>query len=54
MVSTYISHQDRVMQAAEVTKATQEKWLKENAEALASSNSFVEANGVPLARHRQF
>lgn len=42
------------MQAAEVTKATQEKWLKENAEALASSNSFVEANGVPLARHRQF
>jgi antitoxin CcdA len=32
----------------------QEKWLKENARALASSNSYVEANGLPLARHRQF
>ena len=32
----------------------QEKWLKENAGALASSNSYVEANGLPLARHRQF
>ena len=32
----------------------QEKWLKENANALASSNSYVEANGLPLARHRQF
>ena len=32
----------------------QEKWLKENASALASSNAYVEANGLPLARHRQF
>ena len=32
----------------------QEKWLKENATALASSNVYVEANGLPLARHRQF
>ena len=32
----------------------QEKWLKENAKALASSNAYVEANGLPLARHRQF
>ncbi|NGX16814.1 type II toxin-antitoxin system CcdA family antitoxin [Wenzhouxiangella sp. XN24] len=32
----------------------QERWLKENATALASSNSYVEANGLPLARHRQF
>ena len=32
----------------------QEKWLKENVRALASSNSYVEANGLPLARHRQF
>lgn len=32
----------------------QEKWLKENASALASSNSYVEVNGLPLARHRQF
>ena len=32
----------------------QEKWLKENARALASSNAYVETNGLPLARHRQF
>ena len=28
----------------------QDKWLKENASALASSNSYVEVNGLPLAR----
>ena len=32
----------------------QENWLKENAEALESSNSYVEANGLSLARHRHF
>ncbi|WLD57492.1 type II toxin-antitoxin system CcdA family antitoxin [Salinispirillum sp. LH 10-3-1] len=32
----------------------QEKWLKENARALASSNAYVEANSLPLERHRQF
>ena len=32
----------------------QEQWLKENAKALASSNAYVEANGLPLDRHRQF
>ena len=32
----------------------QQKWLKENAGALASSNAYFEANGLPLARHRQF
>jgi antitoxin CcdA len=32
----------------------QDKWLKENTKALESSNSYVEANGLPLARHRQF
>lgn len=32
----------------------QERWLQENAEAVASSNAYVEANGLPLARHRQF
>ena len=32
----------------------QEKWLKENAGALESSNLYVEAKGLPLARHRQF
>lgn len=32
----------------------QQKWLKENAEALASSNAYVEANGLPLIQHRRF
>jgi len=32
----------------------QKQWLKENTSALASSNAYVEANGLPLARHRQF
>lgn len=32
----------------------EEQWLKENTGALASSNAYVEANGLPLARHRQF
>ena len=31
-----------------------QKWLKDNAEALASSNAYVDANGLPLAQHRQF
>lgn len=41
-----------IAEAVKVHK--QEKWLKENARALASSNAFVEANGLPLAQHRQF
>ncbi|HTN34059.1 MAG TPA: type II toxin-antitoxin system CcdA family antitoxin [Marinobacter sp.] len=31
-----------------------ENWLKDNAQALASSNAYIEANGLPLAKHRQF
>lgn len=31
-----------------------QKWLHENAGALASSNAYVESNGLPLAQHRQF
>ncbi|MBB6088050.1 type II toxin-antitoxin system CcdA family antitoxin [Wenzhouxiangella marina] len=30
------------------------RWLRENASALASSNEYVEANGLPLSRYRQF
>ena len=41
-----------IAEAGKVHK--QEKWLKENARALASSNAYVEANGLPLAQHRQF
>lgn len=40
--------------AEAVKRHKQEKWLTENAKALASSNAYVEANGLPLARHRQF
>ena len=40
---------------AEAVKLRKEQaWLTENAEALASSNAYVETNGLPLARHRQF
>lgn len=40
--------------AQAVKRYKQEQWLKENASALASSNAYIEANGLPLARHRQF
>lgn len=40
--------------AEAVKRHKREKWLKENAAALASSNAYVEANGLPLAQHRQF
>lgn len=31
-----------------------EIWREENADALKSSNAWVEANGLPLAKHRRF
>lgn len=37
-----------------VAKARAEHWLKENRAALASSNAFVEANGLPLQKYRPF
>jgi len=37
-----------------VKKARSERWLEENREALESSNAWVEANGLPLARYRLF
>lgn len=39
---------------AEVRRAHSERWRRENSDALASSNTHVEANGLPLARYRQF
>ncbi|WP_230188513.1 type II toxin-antitoxin system CcdA family antitoxin [Sphingobium sp. CECT 9361] len=39
-------------QAIAATRA--EKWQADNAEALASSNLYVEERGIPLAHHRQF
>ena len=49
-----------VSQAAEagLAKAVAEKraelWLKENCEAIESSNAFVDQHGLPLAKYRLF
>ncbi len=40
--------------AAEVARRRQERWLAENREALDSSNTHVEAHGLPLAAYRHF
>jgi len=37
-----------------VRRARAEVWQRENAEAIESSNAWVEANGLPLERYRQF
>ncbi|MEO3432727.1 type II toxin-antitoxin system CcdA family antitoxin [Inquilinus sp. CAU 1745] len=49
-----------VSQAAEqglsraVAERRAEAWLEENRDALESSNQYVEKNGLPLAKYRQF
>ncbi|MEP9373831.1 type II toxin-antitoxin system CcdA family antitoxin [Mesorhizobium sp. KR1-2] len=40
--------------AKAVADAKSERWRAENRQALQSSNAFVEANGLPLERYRQF
>jgi antitoxin CcdA len=40
--------------AEQLAKTKAERWVTENREALASSNAFVEAYGLPLADHRRF
>lgn len=40
--------------ARQIEQERGRKWLEENREAIAASNSYVERNGVPLARFRQF
>lgn len=40
--------------AVAVARSKRERWLKDNEGALRSSNKYVEANGLPLSRHRQF
>ncbi len=40
--------------AEAVKRCKEQRWLQENAAALESSNAYVEANGLPLARHRKF
>ena len=40
--------------ARAVAERRAELWLAENRDALDSSNAYVEANGLPLARYRGF
>lgn len=37
-----------------VRKAKAEAWLRENAEAIASYNAWIEENGLPLEKYRMF
>jgi antitoxin CcdA len=39
---------------AAVKKAREAEWLEANKEALEQWNEWVEKNGLPLARYRQF
>lgn len=39
---------------AEIAQTYAQQWKVENAAALLSSNEWVERNGLPLARYRQF
>lgn len=52
--STNLSRSAEAGIADAVIRNQRERWLKGNAAALASSNAYIEANGLPLARHRQF
>jgi Post-segregation antitoxin (ccd killing mechanism protein) encoded by the F plasmid len=38
----------------QIAETRAQRWRQENAEALASSNAYVDHNGLPLARFRQF
>jgi antitoxin CcdA len=40
--------------AGAVARKRAEVWLAQNRETLESSNAFVEAHGLPLARYRHF
>lgn len=37
-----------------VRRQKRAQWLQDNAEALQSSNEFLDKNGLPLAQHRHF
>lgn len=39
---------------AAVLEKKRKLWLKENAAAIKSSNLYIEENGLPLSRYRQF
>jgi antitoxin CcdA len=37
-----------------VRRERERQWLEENREALESYNAYIDANGLPLAKYRQF
>ena len=39
---------------AELAARRREKWLEENMAAIEAHNAWVEKNGLPLAKYRQF
>lgn len=39
---------------AEIARERSRRWLDDNADAIASSNAYVEQNGLPLAKYRRF
>ncbi len=40
--------------AAELKRAKTEAWKRENAEAIAATNRYIEENGLPLEAYRMF
>jgi antitoxin CcdA len=60
LLSAAKDHGINISQACEgglakaVIAARRERWLAENAEAIESSNAYVEKYGLPLAKYRQF
>jgi antitoxin CcdA len=40
--------------AEQIAELRDKCWLEENREAIESSNAYVEAHGLPLAKHRPY
>lgn len=40
--------------AEQIAELRDKRWLEENREAIESSNAYVEAHGLPLAKHRPY
>jgi antitoxin CcdA len=40
--------------AEQIAELREKRWLEENREALDSSNAYIEAHGLPLAKHRPY
>lgn len=38
----------------QIAELREKRWLEENREALKSSNAYIEAHGLPLAKHRPY